>query len=100
LHCRLGVLVLEEELDAGLGTRLGGLRDPLDEPAPGRRVGRLEGVVVALDAGPDDQVRAEGAGELGRLAKEPPGLGTRRVVRRDEAAAPEPGVEVKAAGDA
>ena len=39
--------------------------DALDEPAPALRVGRLERVVVALDPGPDDEVRAERAGEVG-----------------------------------
>ena len=84
LHRGLGVLVLEEQLHAVAGAHLGGLADPLDQPAPGVRVGGLERVVVALDPGPDDEVGAERAGEVGGLAGEPAGLvarGRRRATR-------------------
>ena len=63
-------------------------------------VGRLEGVVVALDPGPDDHVGAERAGELRALAHDPPRLGAHVLVGVDEAAAAEARVEVQAAGDA
>ena len=79
---------------------LGGLADALDQPAPRLHVGCLEGVVVALDPGPDDHVRAERAGELGALAHDPPRLCADVLVGVDEAAAAEARVEVQAAGDA
>ena len=99
LHRGLGVLVLEEELDAVLGADLGRLGDPLDEPLPRLRVRGLERVVVALDPGPADHVRADRAGELGRLAGEPARLGARRRVGRREPAAPEARVEVEPRAD-
>ncbi len=59
LHRGLGVLVLEEELDAVLVADLRRLGHPLDEPLPGLRVLGLERIVVALDPGPADHVDAE-----------------------------------------
>ena len=70
LHRGLGVLVLEADLAAVLGHDLGGLADAVDQPRPGVGVQRLERVVVALDPRPDDEVRAEDAGELGALARD------------------------------
>ena len=60
---------------------LGRLAHALDQPPPRIDVGRLERVVVALAAGPDDQVRAERAGELAPLAHDPPGLGAQLLGR-------------------
>jgi hypothetical protein len=59
LHRRLGVLVLEEERDPVLVTARGDLTDAVDEPRPGVPVGRLERVVVTLDARPQDHLRAD-----------------------------------------
>jgi hypothetical protein len=56
LHRRLRVLVLEEQEDPLLPAALGGLTDAVDEPGPTLPVGSLERIVVALDAGPDDEV--------------------------------------------
>ena len=81
------------------GAHLGGLGDPVEEPLPRLRVGRLERVVVALDPGPADHVRADLAGELGGLARQPPRLRARRGVGRDEPAPPEARVEVQAGAD-
>ena len=77
--------MLEEELDA---VRARSARRPAPMPSMSQRpavgVRRLEGVVVALDPGPDDEVRAERAGEVGRLEREPraPRRGRRRRARR------------------
>ena len=69
LHRRLGVLVLEEEQDPVLAAALRRLPDPVHEPRPRLRIGRLERVVVALDPGPDDEVRADLAGEVDRVER-------------------------------
>ena len=62
------------------------LADAVDEARPRRRVRGLEGVVVALDPGPDDEVRPDLGGEVDRLAGQPQRLGAGRVVGRGEAA--------------
>src|SRR4029077_524181 len=59
-----------------------------------------DAVVVALDPGPDDHLRADVAGELDRLACDPNRLGASRVVRRRQATLRETWIEVQAAGDA
>ncbi len=100
LHRGLGVLVLEEELHAVAGADLRGLGDPVQEPPPALGVGRLERVVVALDPGPDDEVRSDRAGELGRLAGEAARVGAQVGVGGDESASPEARIEVQAARDA
>ena len=82
LHRRLGVLVLEEEEPVAAREHLRGLGDPVDQPRPDLGVRHLERVVVALDAGPDDHVRADLAGELRALAGEPHRLRAHRVVER------------------
>ena len=74
LHRRLRVLVLEEEQDPVVGAALRGLPDAVDEPRPALLVRRLERVVVALDPGPDDQVRAELAREVDRRERPLHGL--------------------------
>ena len=74
--------------------------DAVDQARPGVGVRRLERVVVALDPGPDDEVRAEPAGELGALAREPQRLLADAVVGRGEAALAEARVDVQARGDA
>ena len=56
LHRRLGVLVLQKQRHALVPAHLRRLPEPLDQPAPGVRVRRLEGIVVALSSGPDDEV--------------------------------------------
>jgi len=70
LHRGLGVLVLEQDRAAVLGHPHGRLPDAVDEPLPALRVGRLEGIVVALDPRPDDETRPELAGEVGRVERE------------------------------
>ena len=100
LHRRLGVLVLEEELDAVLGALLRGQSHALDEPLPRVRVGRLEGVVVALDARPDDVVRADRPREVGAVHGALDGLGAHLRIWAHQPAAAEDRVEVHARGDA
>ena len=100
LHRRLGVLVLEQQLDPVLGTHLRGFAHTLDQPAPGVDVGGLERIVVALAAGPDDQVRAQRPRELRGVADDLLRLGAQRRIRVDQSAAAEPRIEVQAAGDA
>ena len=100
LHRGLGVLVLEEELDALVRAALGGLADAVDQAGPAVGVGRLERVVVALDPGPDDEVRVELARELRRRDRAPHGLVANAVIGRAEPAATEHRVEVKAGRDA
>ena len=97
LHRRLGVLVLQEEQHAVVGTALSRLPDTFDQPLPALRVGGLEGVVVALDPRPDDEVRTDRAGELGGGDRAAPRLGAGLRVGRDQAPAPEARVEVEAA---
>ena len=100
LHRRLGVLVLEEHRHAALAGVLGRLADAVDEALPRRRVRRLERVVVALDPGPDDEVRPELSREVDRLEREAERLRARRVVGRRETALGEPRIEVQAAREA
>ena len=100
LHRGLGVLVLEEELDAVAGAALGGLADAVDEPRPPLRVGGLERVVVALDPRPDDEVRAELAGEVRSRARDLAAPLAHAVVGRGQPALAEARIEVQAAGDA
>ena len=83
--------MLEEELHAVLVADLRRLGHSLDEPLPGLRVLGLERVVVALDSRPADHVRADVAGELCRLAREPARLGARRRVGGGQPAAPKRG---------
>jgi len=92
--------VLEEQEDAVVGAGLRRLADTFDQPGPAVRVRGLEGVVVALDPGPDDEVGAERAGELGRGDRAPLRLLANLLVGRDEPASPEAGVEVEPRGDA
>ena len=96
LHRGLAVLVLQEQLAAVLGAHLGGLADGLDEPAPAVGIRRLERVVVALDAGPQHEVRAQRAGEVGALEREAQRLRPGRGIGVDEAAAAEARIEVQA----
>ena len=56
--------MLEEERDALLLASLCDLSDAVDEPCPRVLIRRLEGVVVALDAGPEDHLRAHGRREV------------------------------------
>ena len=99
LHRRLGVLVLEEQLDPVLAAHRGCLAQPLDQPAPRVDVRRLEWVVVALAARPDDQVGAERSGERRRVADDPDGLGAQRRIGVDQPSAAEARIEVQTAGD-
>jgi hypothetical protein len=71
LHGGLGVLVLEEQQDPALAAALRRLADAVDQPRPGVRVIGLERVVVALDPGPDDEVRADLAGHVDRGERAP-----------------------------
>ena len=88
--------MLEEEQDPVLLAPLRRLPDPVDEPCPALGVRRLERVVVALDPRPDDEVRAELAGEVDCLEGPLHGFGSRGVVRRHEPSPPEARVEVEA----
>ncbi len=56
LHRRLGVLVLEEQLDAVPCADLRRLAHALDQPPPRVDVRGLERIVVTLDPRPDDQL--------------------------------------------
>jgi hypothetical protein len=88
--------VLAEE-DAVVGAPLRRLADPVDQPPPALRVRRLERIVVALHARPDDEVRADRACELGRRDRAATGLRARLRIGRDEAATAEARIEVEAA---
>ena len=81
LHRGLGVLVLEEELDSALLAAGGHLADAVDEPRPGLAVRRLERVVVALDAGPEDHLRPDGGREVAGCKCFGECIGTNGVVR-------------------
>ena len=72
--------MLEEERHAALGAARGDLADAVDEPRPRVRVRRLERVVVALDPGPEDHLRADVAGEIGGVERLPQCVGAHRVV--------------------
>ena len=96
LHRRLGVLVLEEKQDPAVGAALSRLADSLDQPVPALAVGALKRIVVALDPGPDDEMRAELAGEVDRARRPAQGLGPRGVVGRDESPTAEARIEVQA----
>ena len=99
LHRRLGVLVLEEEHDAALLAARRDLPDAVDEPRPRVAVGRLERVVVALDSGPEDHLRADRPGEVGGRER----FGERgvadAVVRGGEPPAAELRIEVRPGRD-
>ena len=92
--------MLEEELDAVLGEPCAAWPMPSMKRAHDSRVRRLERVVVALDPRPDDQVRADLAGEVGGVERELQRLVAHRVVGRGEAAPPEARVEVQPAREA
>jgi hypothetical protein len=92
--------VLEEDGDAALLRVLRRLADAVDEPRPRLLVRRLERVVVALDSGPDDHLRAGLAREVDRLAGQPQRLLADRVVGRAEGTFLEARVEVEPARDA
>ena len=77
----------------------GDLADAVDEALPRLGVRGLERVVVALDAGPDDHLRAERAGEVGGAQRLVERLGADRVVGRGEPALAEARVEVRAGAD-
>ena len=86
--------MLEEERDAAFLAAHRDVAHAVDEACPRVAVRRLERVVVALDAGPEDHVRADRRGEVGRAER----LGERRVahrvVGRREAALAEQRVQV------
>jgi hypothetical protein len=73
--------VLEEELHSVLVATARDLGDAVDEEVPALPVGGLERIVVALDPGPDDEVRAEGAGEVGGGERQANGLAAYALVR-------------------
>ena len=70
------------------------LADAVDEPRPALRIRSLEGVVVALDPGPDDEVGTEFPSEVGRVEREAQRLAPYGVVRRGEATLAEAWIEV------
>ncbi len=100
LHRRLGVLVLEEELDAVGGADFRRFSDAVDEAMPALRVGRLEGVVVPLDARPDDEVRAQRTCERRACERLLERESAHLVVGRRETASSEAWIEVKPGADA
>ena len=73
---------------------------PSTKARPRLGVRRLERVVVALDPGPDDHLRADVGREVDRLACQPQRLRARLVVGRAEASLAEAGIEMEAARDA
>ena len=99
LHGRLGVLVLEEKRDAVLLATRRHVADAVHEPRPGLGVRCLEGIVVALDPGPQDHLRVDRSGEV-RSTK---GFGERGaangVVRRRESSAAEQRIQMRAGRD-
>src|SRR5207245_8988840 len=99
LHSRLGVLVLEEELDPVFLAPLRGRSYAFYQPSPALAVRRLERIVVALDAGPDDEVRPQAAGHVGRGQRAPHRLGANRRIRRAQPAAAAKRVEMQTGGD-
>ena len=99
LHRRLGVLVLQEERHAPLAASRRDLADTVDEARPRVCVRRLEGIVVALDPGPEDHLRADVAGEVGGLERLPQRISPHGVVRRRESALAEARIQVRAGGD-
>src|SRR5829696_1203835 len=84
LHRRLGVLVLEENLDAPLVGVVGHLGYPLDETAPHLRVGSLESVVVPLCPRPDDEVRPHLRAQVHAALEGVDALSAQAIVRVDE----------------
>ena len=56
--------MLQEDRHAFRGGVLHDLADAIDEEVPGAGIVALEIVVVALRAGPDDEVRADGGREI------------------------------------
>ena len=99
LHRGLGVLVLEEELDPVVRAALRDLAHAVDEARPGLRVGRLERVVVALDPGPEDHLRADRGGEVRGVERLGQRVAAHRVVGRGEPALAVARVQVRAGGD-
>ena len=99
LHRRLGVLVLEEEERPALGTLACDLADAVDETGPRVAVRRLERVVVALDAWPEDHLRSDLAGEACRSQSLGQRVRAHRVVGRRQAALAEARVEMRTGTD-
>ena len=60
--------MLEEHRDAALARVLCAFADAVEEACPRLFVRRLERVVVALDSGPDDEVRPYLGSEIDRAA--------------------------------
>ena len=93
--------MLQEQLDPVLARRRSAASPiPSISHCPRLGVGRLERVVVALAAGPDDQVRAQRAGEVGRLADDPPRLAADPGSGLTRPPRPNRGSRCKPAGDA
>ncbi len=92
--------MLEEEQDAVVAAALGRHPETLEEPRPALGVRGLEGVVVALDPRPDDEVGAEPAREVGGGDRAALRLGPHLRVGGAEAAAAEERVEMEPGRDA
>ena len=92
--------MLEQQLDPVAAADLGRLGHPVDQPAPRLGIGGLERIVVALAARPDDQVRAQRAREVGRLANDPSGLTPQLRVGVHQPPAAKARIEMQSAGDA
>src|SRR3954467_11845703 len=93
-------LCSRKSLTPSLFARAGARARAAREPRPGVGVRRLERVVVALDPGPDDEVRAELACEIGGFERQPPRPRPRRGIWGDEPAAAEARIEMEPARDA
>ncbi len=78
--------------------RMGGrCGDPVDEPRPGGAVGGLEGVVVALDPRPDDELRPQLPRQLDPLERQPERRLPGRVVGRGKPTLRKARIEVQPA---
>ena len=82
-----------------LGAPARDLADAVDEARPRVAVGRLERVVVALDAGPEHHLRADLAGEARRRQRLGKRVRAHAVVGRRQAALAEARVEMRARAD-
>ena len=91
--------MLEEEERAVLGALVRDLAHAVDETRPRLAVRRLERVVVALDAGPEDHLRSDLAGEAGCSKRLGERVCAHRVVGRREAAFAKARVEMRARTD-
>src|SRR5579875_931974 len=84
VHRRLAVLVLQEDGHALRGRVRHDFAHPFDELVPGVNIVALEVIVVALGAGPDDEMRAQRGGKVHAALERVDALAAQRFVRIDE----------------